>query len=744
MSGDRHEQEISRAQGEDKAELKTLSPSTQSSERTHAPRFAFLRMGFRSVLRGEISLRTAALEYFQRRQVALNRRRERSMLDELTSQPARLRPEFQKLSSSDLLKHFRERSAPSFLPGFEAALDTTTALQRKLFPTETEQLIESARLIATRHRWSLLGFGEMEFGERIDWNRDPLSGRVWPLDFHADIALWHRDGSDVRVLWELNRLGHFIALGRAYALTQDEMFAEEFFEQLASWREQNPVGRGANWSCAMEVALRAMNLIAAFTLFRRSSNLDEGRLAMLLAMLNQHGAHIRSNLEFSHVVTSNHYLSDLTGLLWLGLMLPELSSAREWRDWALAEMLREMDKQILPDGVDYEASTGYHRLVLELFFYSFILCQANDIAIAEHYRQKLRAMLGYVRGILRPDGFAPLIGDTDGGQVLPIVRRTADDHAYLLALGAAIYQDSNLKLPQLHTPEELLWTLGEKSVLDYETLAVASQNISSQAFPYSGTYLLRNEDLFLLFNASGVGTGVPGSHGHNDALAIEVSACGSAFIVDPGTYVYNADLRERHLFRSTAYHSTIQIDDAEQNTTNERVPFVIGDEARSKILRWETGSERDYVVAEHAGYERLAQPVRHQRKVTFEKTERWWLVEDELLGKGEHTIAVRFHFDAGLEVEAYGESIVAARDKVSGARLFVCPLDLQQPPRFEPQFSSKHYGSKFPSVSACWATSTSVPCRLRWALVPVCPGESDLGRLNMVRHSAKLQPLIEN
>lgn len=741
MSGDRHEQETSRAQDKDRPELKVHSPLSKSSERSHKIRLAFLRIGVRSMLRGDISPRQAAQEYFWRCRMALNRRRERNRLEELTSQPARLRSEFQKLSSSELLKQFRERDTPSFLPGFEAAFDTTAALQRELFPAATEQLIDSARLIAGQHRWPLQGFGEMGFGEQIDWNRDPLSGRAWPLDFHADLALWHNDGSDIRVLWELNRLGHFITLSRAYALTKDELFAEEVFAQLESWREQNPVGRGANWRCAMEVALRAMNLLAAFTLLRRSPHLDEQRLLMLLAVLDQHGAHIQRNLEFSHVATSNHYLSDIAGLLWLGLMLPELSAARGWRDWALAEMLLEMEKQILPDGADYESSTGYHRLVLELFLYSFILCRANDIAIEECYWQKLRAMLDYVRALLRPDGFAPLVGDTDGGQVLPIVRRTADDHAYVLALGAIIYNNSNFKLPQLQAPEELLWMLGAKSVREYESLPVADQNISSQAFPFAGTYLLRNDDLFLLFNASGAGAGGRGSHGHNDALSIEASACGRTFIIDPGAYVYNADLHERHLFRSTAYHSTVQIDDIEQNSTNERAPFVIGDEAHAEVLKWETGTGRDFVVAEHGGYERLAQPVRHRRTVTLEKRERWWLVEDELLGKGEHTITVRFHFDAGLEVEAYGESVAVALDKMSGARLFVCPIELQPPPQFEPQFSSRHYGSKLPSLSARWTIRASVPCRLRWALIPVCSGENDFERLNVVRHLIQAQPL---
>jgi hypothetical protein len=664
----------------------------------------------------------------RRGQVVVSRRRERAMLAELASQPVRLRPEFQKLSSAELLQHFRERSSPSFLPGF-SSIETTARLQRSLFPDDTERVIAAARQITDEHRWPLLGFGDQEFGTPINWQRDPLSGRIWPLDYHADIPLWHNDGSDIRVLWELNRLGHLITLGRAYALTEEEEFAVEFFAHVESWREQSPVGRGANWSCAMEVALRAMNLLAAFYLFRDSKNLTEARLLMLLTMLDQHGAHIRRNLEFSHVATSNHYLSDVAGLLWLGIMLPELARAGEWRDWALVELLSEMDKQILADGADYEGSTAYHCFVLELFLYSFILCRANQIEIADKYWRKLEAMLVYLRGIVRPDGFAPLVGDADGGQVLPIVRRAAADRAYLLAVGAAVLKSSQFELPQFEPTPELLWLLGEQGLRDYERLANSNQPIPgtarvspatlpSEAFPDAGTYVLRHDDLFMLFNANGAQNKRPASHRHNDALSFELSAGGRAFIVDPGAFVYTADLHERHLFRSTAYHSSVQIDDVEHNTLHEDAPFAFGNEARARVLAWESTPERDRVVAEHTGYERLANPVTHRRTVSFDKTHRRWLIEDELTGKGEHKIAIRFHFDAGLDVKHFDNNAVIAEDESGGARLLVRSLDLDQPAELEAQFTSRHYGAKRESTSACWTITTSMPCKFRWALIP--------------------------
>jgi hypothetical protein len=658
------------------------------------------------------------------------------MLAELASQPARLRPEIAALSPSDRLKHFRTRNVPRFLPGFEMMGGPGLPAEAGAsFSEHNRQLIAAAERITKERRWPLLGLAPQELAtaatlpansrlasDSINWQRDPLTGRIWPLNYHADIALWHDDGSDVRVLWELNRLGQLVTLGQAYALTRDEKFAGEFFGQVESWYQQNPLGRGANWSCAMEVALRAMNLLAAFSLFRSSSLLSEKTLALLLLMFDQHGAHLKRNLEFSYVGTSNHYLSDVTGLLWLGLMLPELSAASGWREWALAELLGELDKQVLADGAHYEGSTGYHRFVLELFLYSFVLCLANEIPIADKYWRQLRGMLVYLKAILRPDGAAPLLGDSDGGQVLSLAARRADDHAYLLALGAVVFNDSEFKTGSSPTPPELLWVLGSAGLQRYQQLA-SSPESSSQGFAEAGVYVLRQDDLYLLCHANGARKDRPASHRHNDALSIEVSAGGRPFIVDPGSYVYTADLHARHLFRSTAYHSTLQLDNAEQNTIWEAAPFVIGAEARVSVSAWQASPERDQISAEHNGYERLPEPARHRRTVTFFKPERWWLIEDELIGAGEHEVVVRFHFASGLAVSEFAGNRVMARDELTGASLLIASLDLDQPARMEPQFTSQHYGWKEPSLSAGWTTRKQLPVTLRWAIVPVRAGE---------------------
>jgi uncharacterized heparinase superfamily protein len=230
---------------------------------------------------------------------------------------------------------------------------------------------------------------------------------------------------------------------------------------------------------------------------------------------------------------------------------------------------------------------------------------------------------------------------------------------------------------------------------------------------------MRHEDLYLSFNTSHAGIHGRGSHGHNDALSIEVSACGRAFIVDPGTFAYTGDLSSRHQFRSTVYHSTVQVDATEQSTIDINQPFVIGDEARPTLLFWKTGQDSDTVFAEHYG--RLPSPLTHRRTIIFNKAERCWLVTDEFVGEGEHEFSIRFHFDAGLVVTS-SENFVTAYDAASGSKLVIKAITLNTPPEIENQWTSYDYGQRRESKTACWKL-TGKPSKLSWVIVPVCAGD---------------------
>jgi hypothetical protein len=149
------------------------------------------------------------------------------------------------------------------------------------------------------------------------------------------------------------------------------------------------------------------------------------------------------------------------------------------------------------------------------------------------------------------------------------------------------------------------------------------------------------------------------------------------------------------------------------------VPFIIGNEAEPHVISWESGPETDVVIAEHIGYQRLARPLTHRRTVRFEKSQRFWVVEDELRGKGEHVFSFRFHFAPGLEVKVLPDGILEVCDKMSGARLLILAGGLGVQAELEGRFSSSDYGAKAQSVSACWTVQASMPLKAQFVLVPL-------------------------
>src|SRR6185369_8065999 len=118
--------------------------------------------------------------------------------------------------------HFYFRAA-----GSEQRLDFI----RHTFPKWIEQAVEEADRIC-QHKVQLLGFGEVELGEVIDWHRDPLTRNTWPLRFWSDYDLVHDSGAgDPKVIHELNRHQHIVALAKAYFLTGEERYSKEAVSQ---------------------------------------------------------------------------------------------------------------------------------------------------------------------------------------------------------------------------------------------------------------------------------------------------------------------------------------------------------------------------------------------------------------------------------------------------------------------------------------------------------------------------------
>ena len=500
--------------------------------------------------------------------------------------------------------------------------------------------------------------------EPIDWHIDFKSGYRWnPKAYHKDIKYGNKLGADVKVPWELSRFQHFTTLGEAYFLSRNEKYVKEFVNQVTDWIENNPTKFGVNWTCTMDVAITACNWLLAWEFFKDSSSISNEFVVKFFKSLLQHGRHTKNNLEYSETLTSNHYLSNIVGLVYLGVSIPEFKESKKWKSFGIDQLKKEIKKQVYADGVDFEASTCYHRLVLELFFYATLLVIINDKnfekdnfievgneIFGEEYLQRLYKMFEFVLYALKPNGRMPQIGDNDNGRLHIFTNREVLDMRYLPTFGAIFFREPKFKVKEFGFCEEALWVFGKEGYKIWQDLKEnCLANIGSQAFPNARWYIMRDDKDYMIISCGPNGHYGNGGHCHNDKLSFELCINGEDIIIDPGTYFYTGKPEWRNKFRSTVYHNTVVVDKKEQNRFDEKNLFEMKNDAEVKCLRWEIGDEIDIFIGEHYGYKRFSQAVIHKREIKFYKKERKLEIIDKFTGEGEHNLKWNLILSPGFD-----------------------------------------------------------------------------------------------
>jgi hypothetical protein len=604
-------------------------------------------------------------------------------------------------SCEALISHLNQRERPQFF--FDRhARNQYPKLIAKRYPESIPATIAEADQIC-KHVFDLLGYRKLQLPPVINWISDPISGVAWP-DYYLNIDCEDLEHStDMRICWELSRFKHFLTLGKAYWYTNDEKYTQEFVHQLLSWIENNPAEWGANWTCAMESAIRSINWIWAYYFFLDSAHFTPDIQLKLIKSLIQHARHIWGNLEGTpYGRFGNHYLADALGLLCLGIFFSDFKISARWRNQGLAILWREAEKQIHSDGVDYEQSIDYHRQVSEFLLLAIVLCRKNNIPVPPQVEQQTEKMLQFLKSCTRPDGSLPMIGDADNGTLWS---KKAYGHLDCLAAGAVIFLKTDFVDTTTDFPEAAFWLLGVEGLNTYNALP-SPNNLKitpSQAYTESGFYIMRNKELHLIMHC-----GEYGSHGHSDLLSLDLFAHGQHFIADPGTYTYTGSYEWRNYFRSTFSHSTIVVDEQEFHPLSKATLWEIAGRNKYRIISWKSSDEYDYFDAEHFCYHRLNPKVTHRRQVLFIKQGGYFIINDLITGSGSHRLELIFNL-APLKIELQqGGAAKCSNDE--GAYVWIIPDNAEQPQaKLCDSWISYVYGHKQPIKKIVYIKFSPLP-----------------------------------
>jgi hypothetical protein len=400
----------------------------------------------------------------------------------------------------------------------------------------------------------------------------------------------------------------------------------------------------------------------------------------------------------------------------IGATLPDFNESTNWLAFTAARIQTEMGKQVLPDGVNYEGTIAYHRFVIEIFTLFYVISSRAGIDISASFSERLVAMFDFVRFYIKPDGSAPSVGDSDDGRLLRFKTREPLDHSYLMSLAAVLFEDGRFR-QSVTVDEEAIWWLGPNTQQRFEALPLSKEQPGSKAFDDAQIFVQRAGQSYAIIDCGDHGARGHGSHGHSDALSIELFANGRTFLRDPGTFVYTANESLRNQFRSTAYHNTVRIDGRDISLIREGEPFVLGPNVRPTIHLWESTEEKDILDASHDGYISLDEPVRHRRVITFNKRQVQWLIKEIFSGSGKHLFEFFFNLDSGLEVELNGAgktSILAKESRLEIFPLTELPFEIEIADRWV----SPSYGVRVPSSAIIYRLRREVPFECEFLVLP--------------------------
>ena len=468
---------------------------------------------------------------------------------------------------------------------------------------------------------------------RIDWLLNPSPGKYREWTFHV------------------SRHKFWTKLAEYYVLTGDEKAVAAWLAQIESWMEQmppppldTPPTATEHWR-VIDAGIRMVEWSRQMAAFSRSPQVTDEFLMRYFQSVREHGLRLRS-----HPANGNWLMSQLNGLLHIAVLYPFLEESAEWREYALGMMKSELERQVYPDGFQYELTPSYHTVVIGAYLEVDDLFGRLGMERPQFFREGLGRMFDVLVRLRDPQGRTPAFNDSHRELVRPWMQRAMRLHP---------------------SRKDFIWcaTDGKDG---------CCPEFLSCAFPYAGTVVFRsswsNDAVWACFDGSPFGR----QHQHEDKLNFVLQAYGKNMLVEGQSYLYDKSDMRRYVV-STRAHNTIRIDGMDQNA-RKRYKWRDGDIKVLANVAFASSTTRDSAHAEYSGgYGGNLLDVRHERSVLFLRNEDGlppsFVIVDRLFPPDvrEHSFEAMWHLEqCSLEI---GDGAAFNGDFGDGVGLSACMSD---------------------------------------------------------------------
>ena len=391
----------------------------------------------------------------------------------------------------------------------------------------------------------------------FDWNSE------WEFEDKSD--LWN---------YNLHYFEYLFSLVKAWNDSGDKRYLDKTVEIIEGWIKKNPIGSKPAWA-SYPMSLRIVIWISYFSYVNEA--LPEDFRSRFLNSLHTQFVYLSKHLEKDTL--GNHYFENLKSLVLAALFFNDEPVLKK----ALKDFKAECKEEILPDGMHFELSLMYHKIVLEGVLRVTIALRSTGKPDPE-LENYLQPMLDVAYSFEEELDRIPLFNDGGNNVAKSIDALTTAAKDYF---GITPHFKNKLESCGFYIFEKLVGEHRWKLIVD-----------AGQPGP---DY-------------------IPG-HAHCDAMSYELFCDGKPVIVNCGTYAYQCE--ERSFFRSTAAHNTVMANDVEQSQcwgvfrlakrsnvkvlglTDESISIQMVDQRGQKIERVITLSDRGLVIMDRSVGNRL-------------------------------------------------------------------------------------------------------------------------------------------
>jgi len=525
------------------------------------------------------------------------------------------------------LEQWREQPVHFFFTSRESL----RAAENSIPPDEktADALAAENELITSGH----IPFFNAQFrflGQDYNWLTHPETGYQYsPQQHWTRISELDPAIGDIKFVWEKSRFAYLYPVIR-YDFHHHTDQAAFVLNEIENWIDHNPLNCGPNYVCSQETSLRILNWTFALHYYKHSSELTEVRFQKILHSLYWQTRHVAANIGFSRIaIRNNHAITECLGLYLVGLLYPFFPESSSWRTNGKRWLTEEGLYQIYEDGSYLQFSMNYHRVVIQLYTWAFVLADRNGDRFDEKLYERLHTSLTFLhRHQDTVTGHLPNYGANDG--------------ALFFRLNSCQYRDYRPQLNALYLyfnhkhlyaagawHEDVFWyglldpkrsEVGKVKNQSHIVKPAGSQTSDS----VTGFYILRDADKFTFVRC--------GKHPDRpmqaDNLHLDLWINGLNLMRDAGSYKYNTDPATLKYFMGTASHNTLQLGTYDQMQKGGRFIWYYWSQAVDATV---TENENSiFFDGKTHVYRHVHPQIFHCRRVTQFKTEFRWEIEDWL------------------------------------------------------------------------------------------------------------------